>query len=78
LTRVVTLEGLEDGVNRGPGRDSLARYIYLHGTNHENEIGRPVSHGCVRMRNDDVIALFENVQDGDPVVIVEGMLGALA
>jgi len=78
LTRIVTLEGLEDGVNRGPGRDSLARYIYIHGTNHENEIGRPASHGCVRMRNDDVIALFENLQDGDPVVVVEGNLGALA
>ena len=46
---MLTLEGLEDGVNHGPGRDSLERYIYLHGTNHEAEIGRPTSHGCVRL-----------------------------
>ena len=41
LTRILTLDGLEDGVNRGPGCDSLARYIYLHGTNHEQSLGRP-------------------------------------
>jgi UDP-N-acetylmuramate--alanine ligase len=72
LTRVLTLEGLEDGVNRGPGRDSLERYIYLHGTNHEAAIGEPRSHGCVRLRNADVAALFERVAEGDPVVIVGG------
>ena len=49
LSRVLTLEGLEDGVNRGPGRDSLERYIYLHGTNHEEALGEPASHGCVRL-----------------------------
>jgi UDP-N-acetylmuramate--alanine ligase len=75
LSRVLTLEGLEDGVNHGPGRDSLERYIYLHGTNHEAEIGRPTSHGCVRLRNADMLALFERVREGDPVVIVEGTLG---
>ncbi|MCC6652310.1 MAG: L,D-transpeptidase, partial [Candidatus Eisenbacteria bacterium] len=58
LTRVLTLEGLEDGINRGPGCDSLERYIYVHGTNHEEELGRPVSHGCVRMANDAVEELF--------------------
>ena len=52
LTRILTLDGLEDGVNRGAGRDSLERYIYLHGTNHEGLLGRPVSHGCVRLSND--------------------------
>ena len=71
LTRILTLEGLEDGVNRGAGRDSLARYIYIHGTNHEDALGRPESHGCVRMANADVTALFERVGEGDPVVIVE-------
>lgn len=70
LTRILTLEGLQPGLNRGPGCDSLERYIYIHGTNHESEIGRPVSHGCVRMRNDDVLDLFGRVQPGDPVVIV--------
>jgi UDP-N-acetylmuramate--alanine ligase len=70
LTRVLTLEGLEDGVNRGPGVDSRARYIYIHGTNHEDRIGEPVSHGCVRMTNRDVAALADRVREGDPVVIV--------
>lgn len=70
LSRVLTLEGLEDGVNRGPGVDSLERYIYLHGTNAEERLGTPCSHGCVRLANADVIALFDLVREGDPVVIV--------
>lgn len=71
LTRVLTLEGLEDGVNRGPGRDSLERYVYIHGTNQPERLGTPVSHGCVRVRNEDVVALFDRVREGDPIVIVE-------
>jgi UDP-N-acetylmuramate--alanine ligase len=71
LTRILALEGLEEGVNRGPGHDSLARYIYIHGTNHEDALGRPVSHGCVRMASADVMDLFERVTVGDPVVIVD-------
>lgn len=70
LTRVLTLEGLEDGVNRGGDRDSLARFIYLHGTNHEEDLGRPVSHGCVRFSNAAIADLFERVREGDLVVIV--------
>lgn len=70
LSRVLTLEGLEEGVNRGPGVDSIARYIYLHGTNAEERLGTPCSHGCVRLANADVIALFDLVREGDPVVIV--------
>jgi len=70
LTRILTLEGLEEGVNRGPGHDSLARYIYIHGTNHEDALGQSVSHGCVRMTNADMIDLFERLTVGDPVVIV--------
>jgi len=70
LTRILTLEGLQEGLNRGPGVDSRARYIYIHGTNHEDAIGRPVSHGCVRMTNTDVADLFDRVAEGDPVVIV--------
>jgi UDP-N-acetylmuramate--alanine ligase len=69
LSRVLRLEGLEDGVNRGPGIDSYERYIYIHGTNHEDTIGTPSSHGCVRMRNDDVIKLFEKVNE-DTIVII--------
>lgn len=69
LTRILTLEGLEDGVNRGPGCDSLERYIYLHATNHEESLGRPTSHGCVRLGNADMVALFDLVLEGDPVLI---------
>jgi UDP-N-acetylmuramate--L-alanine ligase len=69
LTRILTLDGLEDGVNRGPGCDSLARYIYLHGTNQQHLIGRPLSHGCVRLANDDVRELFERVREGDLVFV---------
>lgn len=69
LTRILTLDGLEDGVNRGEGRDSLARYIYLHGTNHEAQIGRPVSHGCVRLANEHVCELFALMREGDCVLI---------
>lgn len=76
LTRVLTLEGLEDGVNRGPGRDSLERYIYLHGTNHEDQLGRPASHGCVRLANADVVELFDRVAEGDAVFIAAGEPGA--
>jgi UDP-N-acetylmuramate--alanine ligase len=72
LTRVLTLEGLEDGVNRGPGRDSLERYIYIHGTNHEATLGKPGSHGCVRIANAAVLDLFARIAPGDPVVIMEG------
>jgi UDP-N-acetylmuramate--alanine ligase len=65
LTRILILEGLEEGVNRGPGCDSLARYIYLHGTNHENLLGRPVSHGCVRLSNEGVCELSGHLREGD-------------
>ena len=78
LTRILTLEGLEDGVNRGPGHDSLERYIYIHGTNHEEELGRPASHGCVRMGNADVIDLFARVAVGDPVVVAGDEAAPLA
>lgn len=59
LTRILWLDGLEPGVNSGPGVDSCARYIYIHGTNQEHLLGTPASHGCVRMSNDDVVELFE-------------------
>ncbi len=69
LTRILTLDGLEDGINRGPGHDSLERYIYLHGTNHEDLLGRPMSCGCVRLSNADIRALFGAVREGDLVLI---------
>jgi UDP-N-acetylmuramate--alanine ligase len=69
LSRVLTLDGLEDGLNRGPGVDSRERFIYIHGTNHEDRLGEPVSGGCVRLANRDVIELADRVAEGDPVVI---------
>ena len=59
LTRVVWLEGLEPGVNRGPGADSHERCIYLHGTNQEQKLGTPASHGCIRFSNADIARLFD-------------------
>ncbi len=69
LTRILTLDGLEDGINSGPGCDSLSRYIYLHGTNQEELLGRAASHGCIRLSNSDIIELFDRVRDGDFVLI---------
>lgn len=70
-SRILRLEGLETGRNRGPGVDSYRRYIYIHGTAEEGLIGRPASIGCIRMTNSDVIALFSQVPEGTPVNIVE-------
>jgi len=64
MSRILWLEGLEE--HNANTRD---RFIYIHGTKHENKIGSPASHGCVRMRNSDVVELFELVDDGTPVVI---------
>jgi UDP-N-acetylmuramate--alanine ligase len=71
LTRVITLAGLESGINRGPGSDSLERYIYFHGTNSEDQLGQAVSIGCIRLANHDIVTLFDRVREGDLVVIVE-------
>jgi UDP-N-acetylmuramate--alanine ligase len=69
LTRILRLEGLEQGINRGPGIDSYERYIYIHGTGREDLIGSPLSHGCVCLRNLDVIRLFDTVGEGTVVYI---------
>lgn len=68
-TRILRLEGLEEGVNKGKGIDSFERCIYLHGTPDEDLVGKPASHGCIRMKNDDVIELYSLVDVGTPVVI---------
>jgi len=68
-TRILWLDGLEPGINRGPGSDSRERYIYFHGTNHESRLGEPLSSGCIRMANADVVRLFDRVQVGDLVVL---------
>jgi len=71
LTRILWLRGLERGRNRGGDVDSMRRYIYIHGTPDEHELGRPASHGCIRMANADVADLFERVSAGTRVEIVE-------
>ncbi|MBF0096159.1 MAG: L,D-transpeptidase [Magnetococcales bacterium] len=68
-TRILWLEGLEEGVNRGEGCDSKARYVYIHGTPYSTQLGQPVSAGCVRMHNLDVLTLFDLVQEGTLVWI---------
>jgi lipoprotein-anchoring transpeptidase ErfK/SrfK len=69
LTRVLLLDGLEPGHNKGGAVDSMARNIYIHGTNDEAKLGTPSSHGCIRLFNDDVIELFTRVEDGALVLI---------
>ena len=71
LTRILWLRGLEPGRNRLGDVDSMRRFIYIHGTPDEARIGAPHSHGCIRMRNGDVMALFDRVAVGTPVEIVE-------
>ncbi|PKK90113.1 MAG: hypothetical protein CVV64_11030 [Candidatus Wallbacteria bacterium HGW-Wallbacteria-1] len=69
LTRILRLRGVEKGLNSGKGVDSFDRFIYIHGTAEEGLIGTPASHGCIRMINDDVIDLFNRVEEGTPVLI---------
>ncbi len=70
-TRILWLEGMEPGVNRGRGIDSKERFIYIHGTPSEGLIGRPASNGCVRMYNKDVVELFDQMHAGDAVLITD-------
>jgi lipoprotein-anchoring transpeptidase ErfK/SrfK len=61
LTRLLWLSGCEPGANRLGDVDTMRRYIYIHGTHEYAEMGKPGSHGCIRMRNEDVAELFELV-----------------
>ena len=71
LSRILWLDGLVTGLNRCGSVDTLRRYIYIHGTADEHRLGEPVSHGCIRMANSDVIDLFSRVSVGS-LVSVEG------
>lgn len=71
LSRIMWLSGTEVGKNRLGSKDSMRRYIYIHGTPDSEPMGVPLSHGCIRMRNQDVIDLFDLVPVGIPVEIVE-------
>jgi lipoprotein-anchoring transpeptidase ErfK/SrfK len=69
-TRALRLEGLEKNINKGGNVDSYSRSIYIHGTPEEGLIGTPASHGCIRMKNNDVITLFDKVKAGTYVIIL--------
>jgi lipoprotein-anchoring transpeptidase ErfK/SrfK len=68
-SRIMWLDGEEDGLNKGGNVDSFRRYIYIHGTHEEGLIGTKASHGCIRMFNYDVIELFNLVNIGTKVLI---------
>jgi L,D-transpeptidase-like protein len=69
LTRILWLSGTEEGKNKGGNVDSHDRYIYIHGSPDDVDMGQPGSRGCVRMRNDEMIELFDLVEVGTEVVI---------
>ena len=70
MTRILWLDGLDPG-----NANTHERFIYIHGTNHEESLGKPASHGCIRMRNSELLDLFELVDPGTPVVIRAGTRG---
>ncbi|MBN2606347.1 MAG: L,D-transpeptidase [Thiotrichales bacterium] len=72
LTRILWLSGLEKGKNRLGNQDTMQRYIYIHGTPDSEPMGVALSHGCIRMRNEDVMDLFDRVSVGSEVEIVNG------
>lgn len=69
LTRILWLSGLEPGKNRLGECDTMQRYIYIHGCPDSKPMGIPLSHGCIRMRNTDIVELFELVPPGTTVFI---------
>jgi len=69
LTRILWLTGLEPGRNRGGTKDTLRRFIYIHGCPDRAPMGEPHSHGCIRMHNHDVLDLFERVETNTRVMI---------
>lgn len=68
-TRILWLKGLEEGINKGGKVDSYNRYIYIHGTPEEGLLGKPASHGCIRMQNREVIELYNQTNVGELVLI---------
>ncbi|MBU6410834.1 MAG: L,D-transpeptidase [Verrucomicrobiota bacterium] len=70
-TRILWLEGLEPGFNRGGNVDSRARYIYIHGTADQTSIGRPASCGCIHLADADLVPLFDRLPVGTLVWIAE-------
>lgn len=71
LTRIMWLSGCEPGFNRLGDVDTMQRYVYIHGSPDIVEMGKPGSHGCVRMRNADIVTLFDMVPAGTAVTITD-------
>tara|TARA_B100000900_G_scaffold240484_1_gene204499 strand:+ start:1670 stop:2251 length:582 start_codon:yes stop_codon:yes gene_type:complete len=69
-SRILWLSGLENGLNKGKNIDSYRRYIYIHGTSEEGRLGTQSSHGCIRMKNKDIIDLYKKVEVGTLVLIL--------
>ena len=69
-SRIFWLEGLEKGLNKGEGISSYKRYIYIHGTSEEGRLGTPASDGCIRMKNKEVIELYDKIKIGTLVLIL--------
>jgi len=69
LTRILWLSGCERGFNRLGAVDTMRRFIYIHGSPDAVEMGRPGSIGCIRMRNADILELFDRIGPGTPVEI---------
>ena len=69
-SRVLSLKGLQQDINKGKKFDTFSRGIYIHGTSDEASIGQPSSHGCVRMKNDDIMELFDLLSVGTKVVLL--------
>ncbi|UZE94746.1 L,D-transpeptidase [Alkalimarinus alittae] len=70
LSRILWLSGTQPGVNRLGAVDTMRRYIYIHGTPDTEPMGVPLSHGCIRMKNLDIVDLFDRVSVGARVIIV--------
>lgn len=71
LTRILWLSGLELGKNRLANVDTMQRYIYIHGCPDSLPMGKPLSHGCIRLHNKDLLTLFDLVKPGTKVLIHE-------
>jgi lipoprotein-anchoring transpeptidase ErfK/SrfK len=71
LSRILWLSGVEIGKNRLGNVDTMRRYIYIHGCPDDDVVGIPGSHGCIKMRNNDIVELFDMVSHGTAVLIHE-------
>ncbi|WP_198264510.1 L,D-transpeptidase [sulfur-oxidizing endosymbiont of Gigantopelta aegis] len=78
LTRILWLNGLEPGFNRSGTQDTMRRYIYIHGCPDSHPMGIPSSHGCIKMRNSDMIELFDRIDVGIAVLISEDKFSSIA